>query len=109
MYNLLWTCYDLSMGLRALDALAHSPPHHDIIPILQMKILTFKVTELALAGVAQWIECQLVNQRVVDCIPSQGTCLGCRPCPSKGRARGNHTLMFLSLSPSLLLSLKINK
>ena len=29
--------------------------------------------------------------------------------PSRRSARGNHTLMFLSLSPSLLLSLKINK
>ena len=31
---------------------------------------------LALAGVAQWIECQPVNQRVASSIPSQGTCLG---------------------------------
>ena len=29
--------------------------------------------------------------------------------PSRGRARGNHTLMFPSLSLSLPLSLKINK
>ena len=29
--------------------------------------------------------------------------------PSRGRTRGNHTLMFLSLSPSLPLSLKISK
>ena len=29
----------------------------------------------ALAGVAQWIECQVTNQRVVGWIPSQGTCL----------------------------------
>ena len=29
--------------------------------------------------------------------------------PSRGRMRGNHTLMILSLSPSLPLSLKINK
>ena len=35
----------------------------------------------ALAGVAQWIECQLVNQRVAGSIPSQRTCLGCRPGP----------------------------
>ena len=28
--------------------------------------------------------------------------------PSRGRARGNHTLMFLSLCPSLPLSLKIS-
>ena len=35
--------------------------------------------ERALAGVAQWIECWPVNQRVAGLIPSQGTCLGCRP------------------------------
>ena len=31
----------------------------------------------ALAGVAQWIECWPVNQRVAGSIPSQGTFLGC--------------------------------
>ena len=35
----------------------------------------------ALAGVAQWIECWPVNQRVASLIPSQGTCLGCGPGP----------------------------
>ena len=30
----------------------------------------------ALAGVAQWTECQPVNQKVIGLIPSQGTCLG---------------------------------
>ena len=34
---------------------------------------------MALAGVAQWIEQQTVNQRVVGSIPSQGTCLGFEP------------------------------
>ena len=29
--------------------------------------------------------------------------------PSRGRVRGNHTLVFVSLSPSLPLCLKINK
>ena len=35
----------------------------------------------ALAGVAQWIEYQPANQMVAGSIPSQGTCLGCRPGP----------------------------
>ena len=35
----------------------------------------------SLAGVAQWLECQPVNHRVTGSIPSQGTCLGCRPGP----------------------------
>ena len=57
-------------------------------------------------GVAQWVECWPVNQRVSGSIPSQGTCLGCG-------LRGN-PLMFLShidvsLPFSLPLSLKINK
>ena len=37
-----------------------------------------------LAGVAQWIECQPANQRVTGSIPSQGTCVGCRPGPNVG-------------------------
>ena len=40
----------------------------------------------SLAGMAKWIECWLVNQRVAGSIPSQGTCLGRRPSqvPSGG-------------------------
>ena len=34
-----------------------------------------------LAGVAQWIEHWPANQSVTGSIPSQGTCLGCRPGP----------------------------
>ena len=41
---------------------------------------------LALAGVAQWIECGPANQRVASSIPSDGTCLGCRPGPREWRA-----------------------
>ena len=36
------------------------------------------IKNTALACVAQWVECQPVNQRVTSLIPSQGTCLGCR-------------------------------
>ena len=44
---------------------------------------TWKASEgdSALAGVAQWIECRPVNQRVAGLIPSQDTGLGCRPGP----------------------------
>ena len=62
----------------------------------------------ALAGIAQWIEHRPSNQRVTSLIPRQGSCLDCGPGPSRGHVRRNHTLMFLS-SPSLPLSLKINK
>ena len=55
----------------------------------------------ALAGVAQWIECWPVNERVIGSIPSQGTGLGCRPGPQLGaRKRQLHIdiplLLFLS-------------
>ena len=38
----------------------------------------------AMAGVAKWTECWPVTQRVTGSIPSQGTCLGCRPGPQWG-------------------------
>ena len=63
--------------------------------------------KLALAGVAQWTECRPANGKVTGSTPSQGTCLGCGPGPSWGHWKGNHTLIFLSLSPSLPLSLKM--
>ena len=39
----------------------------------------FLTCTTALVGVAQWIGHRPVNQRVTGSIPSQGTCLGCRP------------------------------
>ena len=36
---------------------------------------------MALTGVAQCFEHQTVKQRVAGSIPSQSTCLGCRPGP----------------------------
>ena len=38
----------------------------------------------AIAGVAQWIECQPVDRKVAGSIPSQGTYLGCGPGPWLG-------------------------
>ena len=68
----------------------------------------------ALAGVAQWIECWPANQKVTSSIPSQGTCLGCRPGPQLGACKRqlatnwcfSHTTMFLYLPPSPSLSKK---
>ena len=70
--------------------------------------MKIKKLKTALAGV---IECWPVKQWVASSIPSQGTCLGAGQVPSRGCVRGNHTLMFLSLSFSLPspLSKKINK
>ena len=44
-------------------------------------------TLIALAGVAQWIEHQPVNQKVTGSIPSQGTCWCCRSGPQLGACR----------------------
>ena len=60
---------------------------------------------IALAGVAQWIECHPGNQRFTGSIPSQGTCLGCRPGPQlRVCKRQPHTdvslLIFLPLFPT---------
>ena len=63
----------------------------------------------ALVGVAQWIECGPVNQRVAGSIPSQGTCLGCGPGPQLGACEGQPINISPLLFPSLTLSLKINK
>ena len=46
--------------------------------------LHFQKEGMALADVAQWIECRPANQRVTGLNPSQGTCLGCRPGPQQG-------------------------
>ena len=74
------------------------------------KVSNLKVHTFALAGVAQWIERQPMNQRVTGSIPSQGTCLGCKPGLWWGMVvSGNHTLMFLSLSFSLPSPLSKNK
>ena len=58
----------------------------------------------ALAGVAQWVECQPANQGVAGSIPSQGTCPGCGPGPWWGVHEGQpHSDVSLPLSlPSLL-------
>ena len=42
---------------------------------------SMKRSSQALDGVAQWIECQPVNQRITDSNPSQLICLGCGPGP----------------------------
>ena len=60
---------------------------------------------LALAAMAQWIEGRPVNQRVTSLIPSQGTCLGCRPGPQQG-AQERQPHIDVSLPPALSKSNK---
>ena len=78
-------------------------------PVHCQQLLFIKNLYFALVGAAQWTECRPANQRVTGLIPSQGTCLGCGPGPQWGRARGNHTVMFLSLSFSLFSLFSKNK
>ena len=70
----------------------------------------------AMTGVAQWFECHPANRKVAGLIPGQGTCLGCGPGPPLGLCERTPVYVSLicqcfspSLSPSLSLSLKINK
>ena len=55
---------------------------HPKISLIKSLVFSFIFKKLyALAGVAQWNECRPLNQGVAGLIPSQGTCLGCRPVP----------------------------
>ena len=64
-----------------LQMLARQLPQTGDIGCNPMTNVLIKRGNLALAGVAQWIECQPVNQRFTGSIPSQGTCLGFGPGP----------------------------
>ena len=64
---------------------------------------------LALAGVAQWIEHRPASQKVAGWIPVRAHAWVAGQVPSRGCVRGNHTLMFLSLSFSLPTPLSKNK
>ena len=55
----------------------------------------------ALAGVAQWFEHWIVNQRVTGSFPVRAHAWVAGQASSRGCWRGNYTLMFLSLSFSL--------
>ena len=67
------------------------------------------VAFLAVAGVAQWIDCWPAIYSVARSIPSQAQAWVVGQVPSRGRVRGNHTLMFLSLSFSFPSRLSKNK
>ena len=65
-----------------------------------------KMYQYSPGGVAQWIECQPVNQTVAGSIPSQGTCLRCKPDPQWGACKRQphidvSLLLFLPPFPSL--------
>ena len=72
-------------------------------------------TSVALAGVAQWIDCPSANLEVAGWIPSQGTCVGSGPGPWLGAfdrqqlVYVSHICFYPSFSPRFPLFLKINK
>ena len=47
----------------------------------QLSTIEYKKQTMALAGVAQWVECWPVNQTVAGSIPVRAHCLGCWPGP----------------------------
>ena len=68
-----------------------------------------KKLNIFLTGVAQWIERRPANQRVTGSIPSQGTCLGCRPGAWLRVCERQPIDVYLSLSFSLPFSKNKNK
>ena len=76
-----------------------------------IKMPKVKDKKRTLAGVAQWIEYQPVNQRVTNSIPSQSTCLSCGAGLHWGVCvKQSHTDVSLPLFlPPFPPSLKINK
>ena len=64
---------------------------------------------LTLAGVAQWTECGLWTKRSPVQFPVRAHAWVVGQVPSGGQVRGNHTLIFLSLSFSLPSPLSKNK
>ena len=74
------------------------------------KKIWLKNGQRALAGVAQWIEHWPANRRVAGSISGQGTFLGCPgTCLAGGLWRVADHCFSPSLSPSLAISLKVNK
>ena len=71
-------------------------------PIVKLKK---KSCRLALAGVALGIECQLAKGKVASSIPSQGTCLGCRPHPWPRLVGGVQPMFLLYINISLPFTL----
>ena len=68
-----------------------------------------KVSRSAPAGIAQWIECRLRTKGSLVGFPVRPHAWGVGQVPNWGCVRGNHTLMFLSPSFSLLPPLSKNK
>ena len=80
----------------------------DVMPNICRGILK-TIVFLALAGVAQWIESELLTKGLPVQFPVRAHAWIAGQDPSEGHVRGNHTLMFLSLPISLPFPLSKNK
>ena len=58
---------------------------------------------------AQWTACRPANQGSLVQFPVRANAWVASQVPSRGYVKGNHTLMFLSLSPFLPPSLSKNE
>ena len=103
--NIIYNSQDLEIAQVPISRLVNKKA---MVHLQNGIILGHKTKESALAGVAQWIECQPVNQQVAGSIPSRGTCLGCRPGPWLEECERQpihvalaHCWFSPSLSPSL--------
>ena len=84
-------------------------PQWDINPQLPEWLLPAINQQTALAVVAQWIEHELQTKGLLIWFPVRAYTCVVGQVPSGGHVRGNHTLMFLSLSFSLPSPLSKNK
>ena len=75
-------------------------------PFFSLKSIT---KNLALAGVAQWIEHRLQTKGSLVWFPVRAHAWVVGQVPSRGRMRGNHILMLISLSFSFPSPLSKNK
>ena len=73
--------YEIEVSSAKLLENANKALSVKVLGIYPLKNRHLRLKPLTLADVAQWIECWPVNQKVASSIPSQGTCLDCRPGP----------------------------
>ena len=67
------------------------------------------MVNIALPGVPLWIEHQPANEGSPVRFPVRALAWAADQVPSWGCMQRNHTLIFLSLSPFLAVSLKVNE
>ena len=81
----------------------------EVIWICLVYRILFKKRIASLAGVAHWLSTSLWTDGLLVRSPVGAHAWVVGQVSNRGHMRGNHTLMFLFLSPTLLLCLKINK